>query len=362
MWQPYWRVGDNVARTVAIGLSGGVDSSAAAALLLEQGYDVIGVTMRHLPAESTNSCCSLEAVVDARRVAKKLGIPHYLVDVEQPFFERVIVPFQEAYLAGTTPNPCALCNRYIKFGAMWEWAANQGAEFLATGHYVRLREDNGFIYIMRGVDRSKDQSYLLYTMTQNDLAHLLFPLGEYYKEDSRAIAERYGLVTAHKRESQELCFVPKNDYQGYLKANRPEAVRPGKVVDTKGNIIGQHQGVSFYTIGQRRGLGISSQEPRYVVKLDAALNQIVVGSKDEVFQESVHVEQVHYVIPNSPKKITGHAKIRYNMEPEPAQWVGYGSESDIVFRNSQWAISPGQVAVIYQNDALMAGGKIQQET
>jgi tRNA-specific 2-thiouridylase len=355
-------VGDNVAQTVVVGLSGGVDSSTAAVLLLEQGYDVIGVTMRHLPAETTNSCCSLEAIVDARRVAKKLGIPHYLVDVEQPFFERVILPFQEAYLTGTTPNPCALCNRYIKFGAMWEWASSQGADFLATGHYVRRVQRDGLFYIMRGVDRSKDQSYLLYTMKQDDLAHLLFPLGEYYKEDSRAIAERYGLVTAHKPESQELCFVPKNDYQGYLEMHRPEAISPGEVVDTGGHIVGHHRGVAFYTVGQRRGLGISSNEPRYVVALDAEKNQVVVGAQDEVFQKSVLVEQVNYVVPIYTEKITGCAKIRYNMEPEPAEWVGHGSDADIVFLNPQWAISPGQIAALYQQDTLMAGGRIRKQT
>ncbi|OLZ08587.1 tRNA 2-thiouridine(34) synthase MnmA [Sulfobacillus thermosulfidooxidans] len=349
-----------MAKTVVVGLSGGVDSSTAAALLLEQGYDVIGVTMRHLPAETTNSCCSLEAIVDARRVAKKLGIPHYLVDVEQPFYERVILPFEEAYLSGMTPNPCALCNRHIKFGAMWEWASKQGADYLATGHYVRLQERDGLYYLMRGIDHAKDQSYLLYTMRQDDLAHLLFPLGEYYKEDSRRIAERYGLVTAHKAESQELCFVPKNDYQGYLESHRPEAVNPGEVVDTKGQVLGHHRGIAFYTIGQRRGLGISSPVPRYVVKLDAKTNQVVVGDKEDVLEKTVHVSRVNYVLPISANQLRGDAKIRYNMEPEPAWWMDRGENAEIIFDQPQWAISPGQVAVLYQNDVLVAGGRIQK--
>ena len=348
-----------MAKTVVVGLSGGVDSSTAAALLLEQGYEVIGVTMRHLPTETTNSCCSLEAVVDARRVAKKLGIPHYLVDVETPFFERVILPFQEAYLAGTTPNPCAMCNRYIKFGAMWEWAAARGADYLATGHYIRVRERNGLYYLMRGVDHAKDQSYLLYTMTQEDLAHLLFPLGEYYKENSRAIAERYGLVTAHKAESQELCFVPKNDYQRYLETHRSEALNPGEIVDKNGRILGHHRGIAFYTIGQRRGLGINASEPYYVMKLDAKNNRVVVGSKEDVLQDTVYVEQVNYALPVSSEDLHGEAKIRYNMEPEAATWSGHGLEADIVFKTPQWAVSPGQVAVLYHNDVLLAGGKIQ---
>lgn len=347
-----------MARTVVVGLSGGVDSSTAAALLLEQGYDVVGVTMRHLPAETTNSCCSLEALVDARRVAKKLKIPHYVVDVEQKFFERVIQPFEEGYLAGITPNPCAMCNRYIKFGAMWDWAAARGADFLATGHYVRLHSQDGVHYLGRGTDHAKDQSYLLYTMTQADLAHLLFPLGEYYKEDSRAIASRYGLATAHKAESQELCFVPKNDYQGYLEEHRPEARKPGDIVDTKGHVVGQHQGVAFYTVGQRRGLGITAAEPRYVVRLDAQANQVVVGLKDEAAESVVHVRDVNYVLPIPPGDLFGEAKIRYNMEPQAARWIGQESHADLVFAEPQWAVSPGQIAVLYQNDILVAGGKI----
>ncbi len=347
-----------MAKTVVVGLSGGVDSSTAAALLLDQGYDVVGVTMRHLPAETTNSCCSLEAVVDARRVAKKLGIPHFIVEVEKPFYERVIRPFEEGYLAGTTPNPCAMCNRYIKFGAMWDWASGQGADFLATGHYVRVQEQDGVYYLRRGVDHAKDQSYLLYTMTQQDLSHLLFPLGEYFKADSRAIAEQHGLSTAHKAESQELCFVPKNDYQGYLRTHRPEAEAVGDIVDGSGHVMGRHHGVAFYTVGQRRGLGLTSPEPLYVVGLDADRNRVIVGNKEDAQSGHVHVREVNYTFPVDTMTLSGDAKIRYNMEPKPALWQGDGTEAQLEFADPQWAVTPGQIAVLYQQETLVAGGKI----
>lgn len=348
---------------MVVGLSGGVDSSTAAALLLERGYDVVGVTMRHLPGETTNSCCSLEAVVDARRVAKRLGIPHFLVDVEEAFYERVILPFENGYLAGITPNPCALCNRHIKFGAMWDWAKSQGADYLATGHYARIREREGAYELLRAVDRNKDQSYLLYTMGQADLAHLLFPLGEYLKAESRAIAAERGLVTAHKPESQELCFVPKNDYQGYLAEHRPEARQSGEIVDREGRVVGTHPGIAFFTVGQRKGLGdLSSNKPQYVVALDETQNRVVVGDREAVESRAVRVEAVHYVSDRVPDAgLWGEAKIRYNMEPEPAFWEPVESDSaNLAFENPQWAVTPGQIAALYREDCLIGGGKIQK--
>ncbi len=346
-------------KIVAVGLSGGVDSSAAAALLLDQGYDVVGVTMRHLPAETANSCCGLEDIVDARRVAKKLGIPHYLVDVEQPFYEKVILPFEKGYMSGYTPNPCALCNRNIKFGAMWNWAKSQGADYLATGHFVRVRDTGSEYQLLRAKDHKKDQSYLLYTLGQDDLCHLLFPLGELTKEQSRQTAESFELATAHKPESQELCFVPKNDYQGYLKEHRPEAVQRGEIVDRQGQVLGEHEGIAFYTVGQRRGLNISGTEARYVVGLDAKTNRVIVGSREEAQNPSATIEGVYYVSGRRPDlPIWGDAKVRYNMEPAPARWVPSHAGAELSFNDPQWAISPGQVAVIYQDDVLIAGGTI----
>lgn len=348
-------------KTVVVGLSGGVDSSAAAVLLQQQGYDVVGVTMRHLPAETTNSCCSLEAIIDARRVAKKLSIPHHLVDVEEPFYERVIRPFEEGYLAGVTPNPCAMCNRHIKFGAMWEWARENGADYLATGHYVRVQETDTGRLLLRSRDHAKDQSYLMYTLEQDDLEHLLFPLGEYSKQESRNIAESAGLLTAHKPDSQELCFVPKNDYQGYLRLHRPEALNPGEIVDTDGRVVGEHQGIAFYTIGQRRGLGIAVREPHYVVGLDQEHNRVVVGSRQQAESREVHVVETHYVLgePTAETLLHGQAKIRYNMEPSAATWQVLSKKSAMVrFADQQWAVSPGQITVLYQDEVLVGGGKI----
>ena len=348
-------------KKVAIGLSGGVDSSVAAALLLRQGYEVVAVTMRHLPAETTNSCCSLEAVVDARRVAKKLGIKHFLADVEGTFYQRVIEPFELGYLQGTTPNPCAMCNRYIKFGAMWDWAKSQGCEYLATGHYVRrvVRDDGGF-ELWRARDLSKDQSYLLYSLGQEDLAHCLFPLGEYQKSKTRALAEEWGLVTAHKPNSQELCFVPKNDYAGYLEKSRPESRRSGDIVNRAGKVVGTHHGIAFYTIGQRKGLGITASTPQYVVALDETSNRVVVGGREDVLADTVRVDKVHYVAGSAPSSAySGQVKVRYSMDPAPAVWTAQGTDTATVrFQEPQWAITPGQIATLYDGEQLLAGGRI----
>lgn len=348
---------------VVLGLSGGVDSSVAAVLLLRQGYDVIGVTMRHLPGDTPNSCCSLEAVVDARRVAKKLGIPHFLVDVEDTFYERVIEPFQQGYLAGTTPNPCAMCNRFIKFGAMWDWAREEGAQFLATGHYVRRRETApGQFDLLRAFDRKKDQSYLLYHFTQDDLAHCLFPLGDYEKTMTRALAEEWGLVTARKADSQELCFVPKNDYAGYLRAKRPEALRPGDIVDETGQVRGTHDGVAFYTVGQRKGLGLTAPEPLYVLDVDAATNRVTVGPRESAKRADVSVGAVNYIAGAPPAApVRGLVKIRYNMEPAPAVWHPVGPDrAEIAFEEPQWAVTPGQIATLYDGDRVVGGGRIRK--
>jgi tRNA-specific 2-thiouridylase len=349
---------------VAIGLSGGVDSSVAAALLLQQGYEVVGVTMRHLPGDTTNSCCSIEAVVDARRVAKKLGIRHVMVDVEGTFYQRVIEPFELGYLQGTTPNPCAMCNRYIKFGAMWDWAREQGCDYLATGHYVRRVDCGDHFELWRARDLTKDQSYLLYSLGQADLAHLLFPLGDYQKTETRALAEEWDLITAQKPDSQELCFVPKNDYAGYLAEHRPESKKPGAIVDRSGRQVGSHQGIAFYTIGQRKGLGITASTPQYVIGLDQTANLVVVGERDDALSSALELEKVHYVADVAPRgSYAGQVKVRYNMQPAPARWTATGErQASVRFDEPQWAITPGQIATLYEGERLVAGGRITRGT
>ncbi len=348
---------------VAVGMSGGVDSSAAAALLLEQGYDVVGVTMRHLPPEAANSCCSLEALVDARRVAKKLGIEHHVVDVESAFTEHVIRPFEEAYLGGQTPNPCAACNRYVKFGALWDWAAAAGADHIATGHFARVVRAADHWELWRGTEMSKDQSYILYTLGQADLAHILLPLGDWTKAAVRAYAEERGLVTAHKAESQELCFVAQNDYRRYLEEHRPEARAVGEIVDTKGQQLGRHGGIAFFTVGQRRGLGVQAPTPLYVVGVDAAANRVVVGTREEALARAAAVTAVHYPDGQVPPVVTGHVRVRAHAAEAPAVWRPVGSDRAAVeFVEPEWAVTPGQVAVLYDGPHLVAGGRIERVT
>ena len=348
---------------VAVGMSGGVDSSAAAALLLDQGYEVVGVTMRHLPPEAANSCCSLEALVDARRVAKKLGIEHHIVDVEKAFAASVIRPFEQAYLTGRTPNPCAACNRYIKFGVLWDWAVAAGADHIATGHFARVVRTDDRWELWRGADRAKDQSYILYTLGQGDLEHILFPLGAWTKGEVRAFADERGLVTAHKAESQELCFVAKNDYRAYLDAHRPEARAVGDIVDTRGQRLGQHPGVAFFTVGQRRGLGVQAATPLYVVEVDAARNRVVVGTHEEVLASKATVSAAHYPDGRVPPVVTGRVRVRAHARDAPAVWRPVGADAATVeFLEPEWAVTPGQVAVLYDGPRLVGGGRIDRVT
>ncbi|WP_441347575.1 tRNA 2-thiouridine(34) synthase MnmA, partial [Selenomonas sp. F0473] len=254
-------------------MSGGVDSSLAAALLLEQGYDVVGVTMRlsdenrDIDPENDRSCCSLSSVDDARRVADVLGIPHYVMDFTAPFRTSVIDYFLDEYLRGRTPNPCIACNRYIKFEGLLHKSAELGAAYVATGHYARIDDASGRWRLRKGKDSEKDQSYVLYHLNQETLARVLLPLGDFDKASTRRMAEEYRLPVAHKPESQEICFVPRDDYKAYMKEKRPGHSMPGDIVDRSGNLLGHHEGISFYTIGQRRGLGIAAPQPLYVTAL-----------------------------------------------------------------------------------------------
>jgi tRNA-specific 2-thiouridylase len=351
-------------KRVAVAMSGGVDSSTTAALLAEQGYDVIGVMMRLWAEEgeggATNRCCSPEAVEDARRVCNTLGIPFHVIDYEREFKREVVDLFIAEYARGRTPNPCLACNRHIKFDLLLRRALAMDAQYLATGHYARVRQVNGRYKLLKGRDEEKDQSYVLYMLGQEELQHLLFPLGDYTKEQVRAMARQWGLPVADRAESQDLCFLLDNDYRRFLQVQAPEAIRPGPILDTAGLAIGQHKGLPFYTIGQREGLGIAAPEALYVMHIDVAGNALVVGTKAELGQRELVVAEVNYVsgqIPQGHLEIT--AKIRYKaIEAEAILTPLEDGRAQVIFVQPQRDITPGQGVVFYQGEAVIGGGII----
>ena len=351
---------------VVVAMSGGVDSSLTAALLLDQRYDVVGVTMR-LSDESRDadpndrSCCSLSSVDDARHVADVLGIPHYVMDFTEPFQHSVIDYFLDEYLCGRTPNPCIACNRYIKFEGLLRKSEELGASYVATGHYARIDCDRERIYRLRkGLDLEKDQSYVLYHLNQRTLAHVLLPLGIYKKEDTRRMAEEYHLPVAHKPESQEICFVPNDDYKAYMREKRPECCRPGDIVDGLGNILGRHAGLSFYTIGQRRGIGVAAPYPLYVIALDDKRNQVVVGKSGDVYATQLIASDMHWTMWHALKTAREvRAKIRYGKRDALARMMPHSKGGVLVqFSEPQRAVTPGQSIVFYEDDIVLGGGVI----
>jgi tRNA-uridine 2-sulfurtransferase len=350
---------------VVCGMSGGVDSSATAALLLEQGYDVVGITLKLWPQDcvsrAEDKCCGPQAVTDARSVCHQLGIPYYLIDEAEQFQVKVIQYFAAEYKAGRTPNPCVMCNQNLKFGRLIDRADQLGAQFVATGHFARLeRRTDGRVWLKRGHDLKKDQSYFLFSLRQDQLARALFPLGERTKSDTRAVARHCNLKTADKEESMEICFVPDNDYGGFLQSANLVQKHRGQIVDQHGRVLGHHDGIEFYTIGQRKGLGLSSPQPLYVVELDAANNRVVVGDDSALDRDEFTVDRCNWIaFDELPASIEVTAKIRYNHPGTLATVVSQPEgRAQVKLHTPQRAITPGQAAVFYQDDLVIGGGWI----
>lgn len=346
-------------------MSGGVDSSLAAALLVEQGYDVVGIMLR-LWSEvdngtgPANRCCALDAQYDAERVAEHLGIPFYLVNIADEFERRVVDYFVAEYTAGRTPNPCVECNRQVRFDLLLRRALALDAQYLATGHYARVRRLGERRQLCRGVDRDKDQSYVLHVLSQDKLAHALFPVGEYTKSQVREMARERGLPVAERGESQDLCFVSDGDYRRFLSERAPEAIRPGPIRDSSGRALGQHQGLAHYTIGQRKGLGISGPQSLYVLALEPTDNALIVGTADELGRDVCLTRRVNWIAGEPPgQTFAATAKIRYKACDAPVTvTVMDASEARVQFERPLRDITPGQAIVFYQDQVVLGGGTI----
>ena len=357
-------------KRVVTGMSGGVDSSVAAYLLKQQGYDVIGVTMQIWQDKSKEvieregGCCSLSAVEDARRVCDKLDIPFYVMNFKQIFEKLVIDYFVDEYLTGRTPNPCIACNKFIKFDALMERSKALEAEYVATGHYARILYDEGCKrYIIRkSATPEKDQTYVLYNLNQTQLSHILMPLGDYNKEQVREIARKLDLKTANKPESQEICFVEDNNYGRFISERRGDEIKPGLFVDARGNKLGTHKGIVHYTIGQRKGLGIALGKPMFVVEIIPEKNLVVLGDETEVFSRELTASKMNFItFEKLEAAIDVKAKIRYSAKEAEAAVTPIDSDRvKVVFEEPQRAITPGQAVVFYQDDVLVGGGTIER--
>jgi tRNA-specific 2-thiouridylase len=368
---------------VVCGMSGGVDSSATAALLIEQGYDVIGITLKLWPQDCVNraedKCCGPQAVTDARSVCHKLDIPYYLVDESADFQKHVIQYFADEYKAGRTPNPCVMCNQNLKFGRLIDRADQLGAEFIATGHFARVerpltpslspsdgervaKPGEGRYLLKRGRDARKDQSYFLFSLRQDQLARVIFPLGDKTKNDTREVARHCQLKTAEKEESMEICFVPDNNYGGFLQSANLVQKHRGEIVDLHGHVLGQHDGIEFYTIGQRKGLGITTPKPVYVVELDAENNRVVVGDDSALDRDEFIADRCNWhPFEKLTEPIEVTAKIRYNHPGAPATVTPLGDNRvQVKLHSPARAITPGQAAVFYQDDLVVGGGWIMR--
>ena len=338
-----------------VAMSGGVDSSLTAALLLERGFEVIGVTML-LDDDDKNDD---KNIVDARRVAEHLKINHYVADFRKIFCAEVENYFVSEYLRGRTPNPCVRCNRFIKFGALFDFAESLGADYLATGHYAQIIFEDGRFKLKKAVDAKKDQSYVLYNLTADKLSRILLPLGGFSKSETRRLAEEFNLPVAHKPDSQEICFVPNDDYKNFIANHEPtaQALQAGEIIDSSGKILGSHNGVANYTIGQRKGLGIAAPHPLYVIKIDVANRKVVVGTNDELFTTTLTATEPHWIYkPTLPATL--QAKIRYGAKFSTCTVNEEGNFLQVDFFDPQRAITPGQSIVFYDGDEVVGGAII----
>jgi tRNA-specific 2-thiouridylase len=348
-------------------MSGGVDSSVAAYLLRRQGYEVIGLFMRtgvHSSpddhrADHKKGCCSAVDAGDARRVADQLDIPFYALDFESDF-NRIIDYFADEYLRGRTPNPCVVCNNWLKFGKLWSYGKSLDADFIATGHYARLEQRDGETHLLRAVDLAKDQSYVLYGLRRKLLPRLLFPIGGYHKEEVRALARSAGLAVSDKPDSVEICFVPDGDHGGLIRSRRPDAALPGRIVDTSGRVLANHDGIESFTVGQRKGLGFAAGARRYVLEIVPSRNEVIVGPREELFAAECWASSVNWLCDPPIEALSCSARIRYHHPPAAATVTPLpGEGAHVVFDEPQSAITPGQAVVFYDGERVLGGGWIE---
>lgn len=360
----------NQKRRVLLGMSGGIDSTVSALLLLEQGYEVVGVTFRTYDSMKESciakekGCCTIDSIMEAKHNAEKMGFEHHIVDFREPFRRCVIQNFIDEYMSGRTPNPCVICNSTIKWGEMLKLADEMGCDYIATGHYARIAERDGHYFLRTAADTKKDQTYFLWMLTEEQLRRTIFPLGDYTKDQVREIARTHGYEKlAVKRESQEICFIPDDDYRAFLRANVPdyaERVRPGEYVDAEGKVLGIHEGYVNYTIGQRKGLGIALGHPAYITHIDAASNRITLGTNDDMYATELRFKAISSqlsALNDSP--ITAKVRYRSRAVEIKSSIINPKSQiSSLIFSEPIWGITPGQSVVLYQDDLVIGGGII----